>query len=105
MNVDEQRQTVKYLFNRHLVRVHFINEGSRSGRQKTYLSTRDKVYRLIDEMVEDKRTQGELLESVGRWWDSIPISERKIVRRNLLDVVAKSNATIETLWGAVTELD
>ena len=56
-------------------------------------------------MVEGTRSESEVLESVKRWWDYIPATERKIVRRELLNVLAKSNATIEAISGALTDLE
>jgi hypothetical protein len=104
-NLHEQQQTLKYLFNQHFARVHLGNDRSRVGHQKTYLPPRDKVYRLVDDMVEGTRSESELLESVRRWWDSIPVSERNIVRRELLNVLAKSNATIEAISGVLSALE
>jgi hypothetical protein len=35
---------------------------------------------LFTDMVEGTKSEGELLEAVRRWWNSIPVSERKIVQ-------------------------
>jgi hypothetical protein len=86
-------------------RVHLGSQQNGAGPQRTYLAPRDKVYRFIDEMVEGTRSQGELLESLRRWWNSIPLAEREIVRKDLLNVLAKSNATIEALSGLLTDLE
>jgi hypothetical protein len=62
----------KYYMRRVGRRVHLSSQRSGGvGRQRTYLSPRHKVYRFIDEMVEGTRSQGELLESLRRWWDSM----------------------------------
>jgi hypothetical protein len=104
-NVDQQRQTLKYLFNQHFAKVHLGNDNSRAGHQKTYLPPRDKIYALIDDMVEGTKNEEELMEPVRRWWHSIPDSERNIVHRKLLNVLAKSYDTLEAISGALTDLE
>jgi hypothetical protein len=93
------------LFDQHFAKVHLGNDHSRAGHQKTYLPPRDKVYALIDDMVEGTKNEGELMEPVRRWWHSVPVSERKIVRRELVNVLAKSDATLEAISGALTDLE
>jgi len=34
----------------------------------SYQAVKSKVYRLIDSLVEDAKTQGDVQESVKRWW-------------------------------------
>jgi hypothetical protein len=75
-----------------------------SGGQRTYLPPRDKVYALIDHMVEGTKTEEEVLVAVKRWWGTIPASERKIVHRELLNVLAKSEVTIEAISRALIDL-
>ena len=84
-------------------RLHIIAGGSRH--RKAYLPPRDKVYALIDGMVEGTKTEGELLVALRRWWGCIPVSERKIVHRELLNVLAKSDVTIEAISRALIELE
>ncbi len=37
----------------------------------SYQAVKSKVYRLIDSLVEDAKTQGDVQESMKRWWKHI----------------------------------
>lgn len=63
----------------------------------SYQAVKSKVYRLIDSLVEDAKTQDEVQESVKRWWKLVHPADRPIARKYLLSVLAKSNATIEAI--------
>jgi hypothetical protein len=54
-------------------------------------------------MVEGTKSEEELLEAVRRWWASIPVSERKIVHTELLNVLA-NDVTIEAISRALIDL-
>ena len=81
--------------------LHIVGDGS--GHQKIYLPPRDKVFALVDDMVEGTKSEEELLEAVRRWWASIPVSERKIVHKELLNVLA-NDVTIEAISRALIDL-
>jgi hypothetical protein len=70
----------------------------------SYQAVKSKVYRLIDSLVEDAKTQGDVQESMKRWWRLIHPSDRPIARKYLLHVLAKSNATLEAICGGLTDL-
>ena len=58
---------------------------------------KSKVYKLIDAMVEDMKNQGDVQESMKRWWRLIHPADRPIARKYLLSVLQKSNATLEAI--------
>ena len=55
--------------------------------------------------MEGTKIEGELLVALRRWLGYIPVSERKIVYRELLNVLAKSDVTIEAISRALIELE
>jgi hypothetical protein len=70
----------------------------------SYQAIKSKVYRLIDSLVEDDKTQGDVQESVKRWWKLVHPADRPIARKYLLSVLAKSNATLTAISDGLTEL-
>lgn len=70
----------------------------------SYQAVKSKVYRLIDSLVEDSKTQDEVQESVKRWWKLVHPADRPIARKYLLTVLAKSNATLEAISDGLTDL-
>ncbi len=70
----------------------------------SYQAVKSKVYRLIDSLVEDAKTSGDVQESVKRWWKHIHPADRPIARKHLLSVLSKSNATLEAISGGLTDL-
>ena len=63
----------------------------------SYQAVKSKVYKLIDAMVEDMKNQGDVQESMKRWWKLIHPADRPIARKYLLSVLQKSNATLEAI--------
>jgi hypothetical protein len=70
----------------------------------SYQAVKSKVYRLIDGLVEDAKTQDEVQESMKRWWKLVHPADRPIARKYLLTVLAKSNATLEAICEGLTDL-
>jgi hypothetical protein len=70
----------------------------------SYQAVKSKVYRLIDSLVEDAKTQDDVQESVKRWWKHIHPADRPIARKHLLSVLSKSNATLEAISGGLNDL-
>jgi hypothetical protein len=70
----------------------------------SYQAVKSKVYRLIDSLVEDAKSQDDVQESVKRWWKHIHPADRPIARKHLLTVLSKSNATLEAISGGLTDL-
>jgi len=70
----------------------------------SYQAVKSKVYRLIDSLVEDAKSEGDVQESVKRWWKHIHPADRPIARKHLLSVLSKSNATLEAISGGLTDL-
>ena len=70
----------------------------------SYQAVKSKVYRLIDSLVEDSKTQGEIQESVKRWWKLVHPADRPVARKYLLTVLAKSNATLDAISEGLTDL-
>jgi hypothetical protein len=70
----------------------------------SYQAVKSKVYRLIDSLVEDAKTQGDVQESVKRWWKHIHPADRPIARKHLLSVLSKSSATLAAISGGLSDL-
>jgi hypothetical protein len=70
----------------------------------SYQAVKSKVYRLIDSLVEDDKTQDDIQESVKRWWKHIHPADRPIARKHLLSVLSKSTATLAAISGGLNEL-
>ena len=60
----------------------------------SYQAVKSKVYRLIDSLVEDAKNQGDVQESMKRWWKLIHPSDRAVAQKYLLMVLEKSNSTL-----------
>jgi hypothetical protein len=61
----------------------------------SYQAVKSKVYKLIDALVEDAKTEGDVQESMKRWWKLIHPADRPVARKYLLSVLAKSNASLQ----------
>jgi hypothetical protein len=70
----------------------------------SYQAVKSKVYRLIDSLVEDAKSQDDVQESVKRWWKLVHPADRPIARKYLLTVLAKSNASLEAICEGLTDL-
>ncbi|MCU1271019.1 MAG: hypothetical protein JWN74_2313 [Acidobacteriaceae bacterium] len=70
----------------------------------SYQAVKSKVYRLIDSLVEDAKSQDDVQESVKRWWKHIHPADRPIARKHLLSVLSKSNATLAAISGGLSDL-
>jgi hypothetical protein len=70
----------------------------------SYQAVKSKVYRLIDSLVEDTKTQGDVQESVKRWWKHIHPADRPVARKHLLSVLSKSSATLAAISGGLSDL-
>jgi hypothetical protein len=70
----------------------------------SYQAVKSKVYRLIDSLVEDAKSQDEVQESMRRWWKLVHPADRPIARKYLLAVLAKSNATLEAICEGLTDM-
>lgn len=70
----------------------------------SYQAVKSKVYRLIDSLVEDAKTQDDIQESVKRWWRHIHPADRPIARKHLLSVLSKSNAALEAISDGLNDL-
>jgi hypothetical protein len=63
----------------------------------SFQAVKTKVYRLIDALVEGKKTPEQVEDAVGRWWESIHPVDRPVARKYLLTVLAKSDAAINAI--------
>jgi hypothetical protein len=70
----------------------------------SYQAVKSKVYRLIDGLVENAKTQDDVQESMKRWWKLIHPADRPIARKYLLTVLTKSNATLEAICEGLIDL-
>ena len=70
----------------------------------SYQAVKSKVYRLIDSLVEDAKSQDDVQESMRRWWKLVHPADRPIARKYLLAVLSKSNATLEAISEGLTDL-
>jgi hypothetical protein len=70
----------------------------------SYQAVKSKVYRLIDSLVEDAKSQDDVQESVKRWWKHIHPADRPIARKHLLLVLSKSTASLEAISGGLGDL-
>jgi hypothetical protein len=65
----------------------------------SYQAVKSKVYKLIDALVEDEKSEAEVQESIRRWWSLIHPSDRPVAQKYLLMVLERSNAAL----GAVAD--
>jgi hypothetical protein len=60
----------------------------------SYQAVKSKVYKLIDALVEGEKTEGEVQESMRRWWSLIHPSDRPVAQKYLLMVLERSNSAL-----------
>jgi hypothetical protein len=63
----------------------------------SYQAVKSKVYKLIDALVEDAKTRGDVQDSVTRWWKLVHPADRPVARKYLMMVLEKSNASLEAI--------
>lgn len=69
----------------------------------SYQAVKSKVYKLIDALVEDAKTEGDVQESVKRWWKLVHPADRPVARKYLLLVLARSNASLEAITDSLLQ--
>jgi hypothetical protein len=99
--------TIVYIW--HSICTNPVTESAKAMGQEvsvSYQAVKSKVYKLIDAMVEDIKTQGDVQESMNRWWKLVHPADRPIARKYLLSVLEKSNATLDAIAnGLLTSKD
>ena len=65
----------------------------------SYQAVKSKVYRLIDALVEGTKTEAAVQASMQNWWKAIHPADRPVAQKYVLEVLAKSNASL----GAMTD--
>lgn len=69
----------------------------------SYQAVKSKVYKLIDALVEDIKTEGDVQESMKRWWKLVHPADRPVARKYLLAVLQKSNASLEAITDGLVD--
>jgi hypothetical protein len=69
----------------------------------SYQAVKSKVYKLIDALVEDTKTEAEVKECVQRWWRLVHPSDRAIAVKYLSMVLAKSGSSLAAISDAMIE--
>lgn len=69
----------------------------------SYQAVKSRVYRLIDSLVEGAKTEQEVQESMRRWWKLVHPADRPMAQKYLLEVLRKSNATLEAITGEMIQ--
>ena len=69
----------------------------------SYQAVKSRVYRLIDSLVEGAKTEQEVQESMRRWWKLVHPADRPMAQKYLLEVLRKSNATLEAISGEMIQ--
>ena len=70
----------------------------------SYQAVKSKVYRLIDALVEDAKTRGDVQESVKRWWKLVHPADRPVARKYLQMVLERSSASLEAISDGLLEI-
>lgn len=70
----------------------------------SYQAVKSKVYKLIDALVEDVKTRGDVEESVKRWWKLVHPADRPVARKYLMMVLERSNASLEAISDGVLQI-
>jgi hypothetical protein len=69
----------------------------------SYQAVKSRVYRLIDSLVEGAKTESEVQESMRRWWKLVHPADRPMAQKYLMEVLQRSNATLEAISGEVVQ--
>jgi hypothetical protein len=63
----------------------------------SYQAIKSKVYRLIDALVVGEKNEGDVQESIQRWWDLIHPADRPIAQKYLLMVLGRSASALDAV--------
>lgn len=63
----------------------------------SYQAIKSKVYRLIDALVVGEKNEGEVQESIRRWWDLIHPADRPVAQKYLLMVLGRSASALDAV--------
>jgi hypothetical protein len=58
---------------------------------------KSKVYRLVDALVSGEKTQGEVQDSIRRWWAGIHPADRPIAQKHLMLVLERSVSAVDAI--------
>jgi hypothetical protein len=64
---------------------------------------KSKVYRLVDALVSGEKSEGEVRDSIRRWWAGIHPADRPIAQKHLLLVLERSTSAIDAIQDAMAD--
>lgn len=64
---------------------------------------KSKVYRLVDALVSGEKSQGEVQDSIRRWWRGIHPADRPIAQKHLLVVLERCGSAMEAIQDGMAE--
>jgi hypothetical protein len=68
----------------------------------SYHAVKSKVYRLIDALVADEKSEADVQESIRRWWALIHPADRPIAQKYLLTVLGRSVSALGAIEDGLT---
>ncbi len=68
----------------------------------SYHAVKSKVYRLIDALVADEKSEADVQESIRRWWGLIHPADRPIAQKYLLTVLGRSVSALGAIEDGLT---
>jgi hypothetical protein len=69
----------------------------------SYQAIKSKVYRLVDSLVVGEKSEGEVQESIRRWWELIHPADRPIAQKYLLLVLERSCLAMDAIEEGLQE--
>lgn len=64
---------------------------------------KSKVYRMLDSLVSGEKTEGEVGESIRRWWSGIHPADRPIAQKHLSLVLDRCTSAVDAIQGGMAD--
>jgi hypothetical protein len=71
----------------------------------SHQAVKSKVYRLIDALVENDKSEADVRACMRRWWSLIHPADRPIAQKYLMIVLGKSLVALQTMNETLSEIE
>jgi len=71
----------------------------------SHQAVKSKVYRLVDALVENDKSEADVRACMRRWWSLIHPADRPIAQKYLMIVLGKSLIALQTINETLSEVE
>ena len=66
-------------------------------------AVKSKVYRLVDALVTGEKSDGDVRDSIRRWWTGIHQADKPIAQKHLSLILERCNAAMEAIQDGMAD--